>query len=120
VAARAGAAGAACVVVNTPAYALGFSLAPAARPDDGVLDWVVFERGGRAALAAYAWALWRRRHLARADVRAGRAAELAVEAAAPVPVQLDGDPWGTTPVRVEVVPGALTVIGAAAQPRPET
>jgi len=43
-------------------------------------------------------------------VRAGQATRVSVTAPAPTPVQLDGDPWGTTPVDVEVVPQALTVI----------
>ncbi len=106
------ATGAGCVVANTPAYALGLEPVPAARADDGVLDWVMFERGGPAALVTYAWAVWRRRHLARGDVRCGRAGRLTLDAAEPVPVQLDGDPWGTTPVTVEVAPGALTLVAA--------
>ena len=114
VAGEAAASGAYCVVANAPAYALDLPLAPGARADDGALDWVVFERGGFAALARYAWAVWRGRHLARADVRMGRATRLTLDAAAPVPVQADGDPLGTTPVEVDVVPGALTLIGTGA------
>jgi diacylglycerol kinase family enzyme len=30
--------------------------------------------------------------------------------ATPVPVQLDGDPWGFTPAAVEVLPAALRVV----------
>ncbi|PYM28081.1 MAG: diacylglycerol kinase [Candidatus Rokuibacteriota bacterium] len=110
VAGEAAASGAYCVVANAPAYALDLPLAPGARADDGALDWVVFERGGLAALASYSWAVWRGRHLARDDVRMGRATRLTLDAAAPVPVQADGDPLGTTPVEVDVVPGALTLI----------
>src|SRR5439155_1437029 len=51
VAGEAAASGAYCVVANAPAYALDLPLAPGARADDGALDWVVFERGGLAALA---------------------------------------------------------------------
>jgi diacylglycerol kinase (ATP) len=104
------ASGAYCLVANAPAYALDLPLAPGARADDGALDWLVFERRGLAALCVYSWAVWRGRHLSRADVRAGRATRLTVEAAAPVPVQVDGDPLGTTPVEVEIMPGALHVI----------
>jgi diacylglycerol kinase family enzyme len=110
VAGEAAASGAYCVVANASAYALGLPLAPDARADDGALDWVVFERGSLAALAAYSWAVWRGRHLRRDDVRMGRATRLTLDAASPVPVQVDGDPLGTTPVEVEVMPGALTLV----------
>jgi diacylglycerol kinase (ATP) len=61
-------------------------------------------------LAAYGWAAYRGRHLARGDVIAGQATRMTLRAATPVPVQVDGDPWGTTPVDVEVLPGALTLV----------
>jgi diacylglycerol kinase (ATP) len=102
--------GAYCVVANAPGYALDLPLVPAACADDGALDWVMFERGGLAALATYSWATWRGRHLTRADVRSGRAARLAIDAAEPIPVQMDGDAWGTTPVEIEIVPGGLTLV----------
>jgi diacylglycerol kinase family enzyme len=99
-----------CMIANIPAYPLGIALTPDAAPDDGRLDWVVLERRGMLPLAGYCWAALRGRHLRRRDVRAGQATRLTLTAAAPAPVQLDGDPWGTTPVTVEVVPRALTVI----------
>jgi diacylglycerol kinase (ATP) len=102
--------GAYCVVSNLPEYALALSLTPAARGDDGELDWVAFERGGLPALAAYAWAVRRARHHELSHVRGGRARRLTLTSATPVPVQLDGDPWGFTPVEVDVLPGALRVV----------
>jgi diacylglycerol kinase (ATP) len=99
-----------CVVANAPAYALDLPLAPDARADDGALDWIVFERGSLAALASYSWTVWRGRHLGRRDVHAGRAPRVTLDAAAAVPVQVDGDPWGTTPVDADVLPGALTLV----------
>ena len=102
--------GAYCIVANASAYALDLPLAPGARADDGALDWLVFERGGLRPLASYCWAVWRGRHLVRADVRTGRATRLTLDAAGPVPVQVDGDPLGTTPVEIDVLPGALTLV----------
>ena len=102
--------GAYCVVSNLPEYALALSLTPAARGDDGELDWMAFERGGLPALAAYAWAVSRARHRELSHVRGGRGRRLMLTSATPVPVQLDGEPWGFTPVEVDVLPGALQVV----------
>ena len=104
------ASGAYCIIANAAAYALDLPLSPDARADDGALDWLVFEPRGLVALAAFSWAVWRGRHRARADVRTGRATRLTLHASTPVPVQVDGDPFGTTPVDVDVMPGALTLV----------
>jgi diacylglycerol kinase (ATP) len=104
------AAGAHCVVSNLPPYALALSLTPAARGDDGLLDWLAFEPPGVPALAGYAWAVARARHHALRHVRGGRARRVMLTSTTPVPVQLDGDPWGFTPAAVEVRPAALRVV----------
>jgi len=69
-----------------------------------------FERCGLVALTAYAWAVMRARHHALPHVRGGRARRLHLTSALPVPVQLDGEPAGFTPVEVEVLPAALVVV----------
>jgi diacylglycerol kinase (ATP) len=99
-----------CIVANLPDYALDVRLAPAARADDGLLDWTVLSRSGRVALAGYALAVARARHTQQAHVPVGRAKHLTLRSVASVPVQIDGDPWGFTPVEVEVVPAALSVV----------
>jgi diacylglycerol kinase family enzyme len=105
--------GAHCVIANVGVYPLDLKLTPAAAADDGRLDWVMLERPGLVPLLGYCWSAYRGRHLRRVDVSTGQAARLRLTAATPAPVQLDGDPWGTTPVDVEVVPRALTVIASA-------
>jgi diacylglycerol kinase (ATP) len=99
-----------CLIANMPDYAMALSLAPAAHAADGLLDWVAFERGGRAALAHYAWAVACRGHGRLTHVHTGRARRLRLTGLEPVPVQLDGEPAGFTPVDVEVVPAALVVV----------
>ena len=99
-----------CMIGNLPDYALALRLCPGARADDGLLDWLAFERGGRTALARYAWAVVRRRHARLSHVRVGRARRLTLTSPTPVPVQLDGEAAGFTPVEVEVVPAALMVV----------
>ena len=104
--------GAHCVIANVPAYALNMIPTPGALADDGELDWLVLQRPGAVALLTYGWAVYRGRHLARRDVRSGRATHVRVTSEQPTPVQLDGDPWGITPVEVDVVPRALTLLAA--------
>jgi len=103
-------AGVYCIIGNLPDYAMALKLTPAARADDGLLDWVVFERGGVSALARYAWAVLRVCHGRLSHVRSGRARRFTLTSAVPVPVQLDGEAAGFTPVEVEVLPAALMVV----------
>jgi diacylglycerol kinase family enzyme len=102
--------GALGLVFNVPDYALRLRFAPDARADDGWLDWIVFEHPGRWELVKYAVALFRGRHLEAPGVHSGRAARVRIESAAPVPVQVDGEAWGLTPVAVDVAPRALRVL----------
>jgi diacylglycerol kinase (ATP) len=102
--------GAHCLVFNLPTYACALPVAADARPDDGLLDWIVLEQPGRLALARYALAVLRSAHLGRPDVRHGRARHLRIVGGPLVPVQLDGDPAGFTPVEIDVLADALAVI----------
>ena len=97
-------------VFNVRRYALGLKLAPAAQEDDGLLDWVVLERPGPFNLMRYAWSVLRRSHLDLTHVRHGRAKQVRITCDPSAPVQVDGDPYGTTPILAEVVPSALRVI----------
>jgi diacylglycerol kinase family enzyme len=97
-------------VFNLPSYACALPVAADARPDDGLLDWIVLERPGRLALARYALAVLRSAHRGRPDVRHGRARHLRITGGPLAPVQLDGDPAGFTPIEIEVLADALAVI----------
>ena len=102
--------GAYALIFNIPRYALGLPIAPGARADDGLLDWVVFRKPGKFRLLGYIVSVLGRSHLQRSDVRHGRAKRIRITGVKDAPVQVDGDPFGTTPVEAEVVPSALTVV----------
>lgn len=102
--------GAHAMVFNLPQYGYHLPFAPHARGDDGLLDWIVFERAGFGNLVSYFRDARRSRHLARPDMRHGRARRIRITAAEPVPAQLDGDPAGHTPVEIEVTPAALSIV----------
>ncbi len=95
--------GAHLLVFNLPCYGGGLRIAPrGCRSDDGLLDWVLFEKPGRLSLLSSAWRVLRGRHLEGAGVRYGRASRVGVRAAGSAPVQADGDPAGRVPVEVRV------------------
>ena len=96
----------ACNIRN---YAAFFRIAPRAVPDDGVLDFVLIREGGarnylKWVIAAFRGTLPRYREV---DYAQGRT--LRVDADRPVPYEIDGDPGGTTPVTISIVPDALEV-----------
>jgi diacylglycerol kinase family enzyme len=97
-------------VFNVPRYGLGLPIAPQATPDDGLLDLYLFERPGAIALARYALAVVRGRHLRLPDVRHRRARGFRLSSAEPVPLQTDGDPAGWLPATVEVLPRRLALL----------
>ena len=91
-------------ILNVARYALGLSFAPHAKPDDGGLDWVVFERPGLWNALNYIWAVVRRRHLRRRDVRWGTASRIRITSQEPHPApgrrrgdRLDADRGGSGP-----------------------
>ena len=94
---------------NTRSYGGLLDITLDARLDDGALDVAVLQRGGLHRLAwLLPWVLLRR-HRRRRHVLYRTARSLAIEAPG-LPVQLDGEAAGETPVRFDAVPRALRVI----------
>ncbi len=90
-------------VFNVPSYGGGLKLAPpSSEVDDGLLDWVLFERGGVLMMLRYAIAVALGRHLTLKDVKHGQTASLTVQGPAGAAVQLDGDPGGVVPVTFRI------------------
>ena len=102
--------GAMALVFNVARYALGLPFVQGASDDDGLLHWVVFEKPGRLAALSYLAAVLRGKHLQRRDVHHGTAGRIRLLSEQSVPVQIDGDAVGFTPVSVELEPDALAVL----------
>jgi diacylglycerol kinase family enzyme len=102
--------GALALVFNVPRYGLGLPLAPHGRANDGLLDLYLFEKPGLIALAKYAVAVLRGGYSERRDVYHRQAKGYRLRSALPVPVQIDGDPFGHLPITLEVVPRALSLV----------
>lgn len=92
----------------------GMHLAPNAAIDDGKLDLIVIRELTRLQLVGKLRDLYSGAHLDDPAVGAYRGCILEAEAEPQtVWLEVDGEPVGTLPARIEVLPGALTVIGAA-------
>jgi diacylglycerol kinase family enzyme len=80
-----------------------------AEADDGLLDAGVMHRGGPWRMVVDGIRVLLKRHERSPNIDYVRARSVAIETPG-LPVQLDGELWGATPMRFEVWPQALTVI----------
>lgn len=86
------------------------TLLPEMASDDGWLDVLIFTAAGPLTVARTIGGLLTRRLHRSADVIHRRAQQVVIVADPPLPVQLDGDAFLTTPVSVTIEPGALGVL----------
>ena len=101
----------AVVIANGPCFGGGMRVAPGADAADGMLDLVVLGALGRGELMRWLPTLYWGGHLRHPRVTRERARAVAVTSDAPVPLQLDGEPWGASPFDVTVCAGALRLRG---------
>jgi YegS/Rv2252/BmrU family lipid kinase len=98
------------VVCNTANYGGLFSLVPGADPGDGTLDACLIDAHSRRSFFRYTWAAWRGTLPGHGDVRTLRGAAVRIESDRAVPLQVDGDPFGGTPLTATLLPGAARVL----------
>ena len=87
----------------------GMKLCPDAVPDDGLFDVITLGDLSKLDLATNVHKTYRGTHLSHPKVEILRGKLVSVDADYPLPIQLDGEQPGTTPVRFELVPAALRV-----------
>jgi YegS/Rv2252/BmrU family lipid kinase len=95
------------VVANGRYFGGGMMICPEARPDDGQFDVLLIGNLTKGDLLQTLPRTYRGRHLPHPKAEVIRGATVSVEADDSVPIELDGEQPGTTPVRFELVPGAL-------------
>jgi YegS/Rv2252/BmrU family lipid kinase len=95
------------IVANCRYLAGGMKICPDAEPDDGLFDVLLIGDVTKLDLARTLPKIYRGTHLPHPRAELLRGAVVSIEAAEPLPVELDGEQPGTTPVRFEVVPRAL-------------
>jgi YegS/Rv2252/BmrU family lipid kinase len=97
------------LAMNGDYTAGGMWVAPEAALEDGTFDVVLIGAFSKGEFATTFPKIYRGRHVSHPKVEIVRARELRVDAPVPLPIVLDGEQPGTTPVRFEVLPDALRV-----------
>jgi YegS/Rv2252/BmrU family lipid kinase len=95
------------IVANGRWHGGGMKLAPEAEPDDGLFDVVLIGDVSKLDFVTTSPKLYGGGHVHHRKVDVVRSAWLEVDAATPLPIELDGEESGTTPARFEVHQGAL-------------
>jgi YegS/Rv2252/BmrU family lipid kinase len=95
------------IVANGRFHGGGMKLAPDARQDDGLFDVITIGDVTKLDYLTTAPKVYSGRYLMHPKVELLRSSSAVVSAAEPLPLEVDGEPIGTTPARFEVVPAAL-------------
>ena len=99
-----------CVAANGGWYGGSFHAAPAARPDDGILDFVVADRVGRLGFIKMVGRYQRGEHDSIRIVHHLRGKRLEVSSSEPFALNYDGDTAVVNSVSFEVVPAAVRFV----------
>ena len=98
------------LISNAQLYGGVLRITPEAKLDDGLLDVVIFNGVGPTYTLRHLFSILGGRHLRDPSVKFLRARRVMVDCARPWPVQIDGDPIGSTPMTFQIIPRALRVL----------
>lgn len=98
------------LVSNGQLYGRLWRIAPEARMDDGLLDVAVMTGHRWPSTIRHLMGITFRQHVKDPDFFLYRTTHLSLSTKETLPVHVDADPIGSTPVEIEVAPLALTVI----------
>lgn len=95
---------------NAASYAWAIKFTDRARLDDGKLDLCLFPFENKLQSIQQVMQLLIGQHIERGGARYFQTSHVKVESSPPIPIQLDGDEWGTTPVELSMLPSVLDVL----------
>lgn len=101
---------------NIQQYGGLVEVAPRAKLDDGLLDVSVFEGLGPGYVVRHLFKVLSQRYLEDPKIIQRQAKRIEVHAEATMAMQVDGDPLGETPARIQVVPQALRIVAPPTMP----
>jgi YegS/Rv2252/BmrU family lipid kinase len=95
------------VVANGRFFGGGLQICPEAQPDDGLFDVLTIGDVTKRDLVQTMPKMYRGTHLPHPKAELLRGSSVTVTSETPLPIELDGEQPGTTPVTFEVAPAAL-------------
>ena len=96
-------------IANGAYYGGGMRIAPGARADDGLLDVCVVGDISRLTALRELPNLYRGTHVRHPAVSMHTAMAIDIDGSSATRVHLDGEPFGSLPLRISLVPGAIDV-----------
>jgi diacylglycerol kinase (ATP) len=97
------------MIGNAASYAWDIKVTKHAEIDDGLLDICLMPYENKFISVQQAMQILMGQHIERGIAQYWQSAGVTVESDPPIPVQLDGDAWASTPVEIKIVPQALKV-----------
>ncbi|HEX8373309.1 MAG TPA: diacylglycerol kinase family protein [Chthoniobacterales bacterium] len=98
------------VAANGPYYGSGFTVAPTASMHDGKLTLSLYRRFTKWELLRHFQSIFRGKRQYSAKIETFSAASIEIDSTRPVPVHVDGCPFGETPLTLTTLPQALRVL----------
>jgi diacylglycerol kinase (ATP) len=99
-----------CAIANSRSYGGGMKVTPDARIDDGLFDICAIGPVGRLEFMFAFPRVFQGTHITHPKVTILRGRQVRLETDPPLPVLLDGEVCGLTPVEFTIEPGALPVL----------
>ena len=101
------------VAANGPYYGSAFTVSASARMRDGQLTISIYRKFSKWELLRHFYAISRGGRKYSPKIETFTAREMEIQSARPVAVHIDGQPAGSTPLKVRAVPAALRVFAPA-------
>jgi len=98
------------LVGNIAEYGTGFPILPQARPDDQLLDVCVMPASSWRHLVQLFLSAAAGEHVTQEGVVYVKGRDIRIDSSKPVPVQVDGEPAGQTPVDIDLLPCRIPFI----------
>lgn len=95
---------------NAASYAWAIKFTGRAQLDDGKLDLCVFPFENKLTSVQQVSQLLLGQHVERGNAHYFQTESVCIESSPPIPIQLDGDEWGTTPAQLSMLPSVLDVL----------